>query len=519
MLFTKILEVAREGQHAVVADSRKVQAQDIFVAVSGTQDDGAAYIASAVEAGAAYVVCTKDMAAKHAPLFPQCTFVEHDSPRTALWMLASAYYKTENIWQDMRVIGVTGTNGKTTTAYVLEHVFSSLGFAVGVMGTVSYRWPGFEQVAPLTTPDSLTVHALLSQMYAAGVRVAIMEVSSHALEQERVGGVHFSGAIFSNLTQDHLDYHQDMQNYFEAKAVLFTQAPKSAKAFAINIDDAYGRQLVARMQHVSGSEEGADTGYSFALKDGAAPCRAAKHIQGEICAMSTKGLHLKMRCFSAADGQGGHEVEEQSWELHSPLVGAFNASNLLAVQSLALAMGVTVPELQCLSTFGGVCGRLERVDNAKGLDVFVDYAHTPDALVNVLQALQGAGFTKIITVFGCGGNRDRSKRPLMGAAVAKLSQVAVLTSDNPRREDPEAILQDVLPGLEGDGQNAVEIHVQVDRRTATKLALELLVQASAAGENAAVLIAGKGHEDYQIIGDVKHPYSDQKNVQELVQCM
>ncbi len=502
MNFSELLTVARQGQHGVVADSRKVQGGEIFVAIAGAQADGASYVEAAVQAGAAYIVSSKEVCALYETAYPQCTFVSHEHARTALWQLASAYYATENIWQEMRVMGVTGTNGKTTMAYLLEHLFTALGHTVGVMGTVSYRWPGFEEVAPLTTPDSLTVHSMLARMYADGVRHVIMEVSSHALEQERVGGVHFAGAVFSNLTQDHLDYHKDMQSYFEAKACLFDKLPLVDKAFAINIDDAYGRQLMARMSQES-------QGYSFALQSGAEPCRGKQHIQGEICSMSTKGLHLKMH----AQGLQG----EQQWELISPLVGAFNASNLLAVQSIALSLGVTIEQLQHLAGFGGVCGRLERVQNAKDLDVFVDYAHTPDALINVLQALQSAGFTKIITVFGCGGNRDRSKRPLMGAAVAKLSQVAVLTSDNPRREEPQAILDDVLPGLQSGG--AVEIFVEVDRRLATQKALQILEDAAQAGEHAAVLIAGKGHEDYQIVGDVKHPYSDQKTVQELTQCV
>ncbi len=505
MFYENLLTIAREEQIPVVADSRKVQSGAIFVAISGAQADGAAYIKAAVEAGAKYVVCTTAVAAQQEQQYPQVHFVTHDSPRTAQWELASAQCGTEHIWQDMRVIGVTGTNGKTTTAYVLEHLFTALGYKVGVMGTVSYRWPGFEEAAPLTTPDSITVHGMLSRMHKAGVQIVIMEVSSHALEQERVGGVGFSGAVFSNLTQDHLDYHLDMQSYFEAKSVLFTQLPQMDKALAINIDDAWGRQLAART-------EGKAKGYTFALRNGSEPCQACNHVQGEIISMSTKGLHLKMQLI-----QEGKEGVTQSWELHSPLVGAFNASNLLAVQSIALGMGVSVEDLQHLSDFNGVCGRLERVKNDEDLAVFVDYAHTPDALTNVLQALQGAGFTKIITVFGCGGNRDKTKRPLMGAAVAELSQVAVLTSDNPRKEDPQAILDDVLPGLQGE--KGIEIHVLVERRIATKHALALLRNANAEGERAAVLIAGKGHEDYQIIGDVKHPYSDQKTVQEFTKCV
>ncbi len=504
MLFHELLEVLRSEENIHVrADSREVRRGDVFVAVNGTHRDGAKYIASAIEAGAKYIICAQATQLSAEKMDEKCTYIAHEEPRKALWQLASACYDTENIWQEMRVVGVTGTNGKTTSAYLLEHIFTSAGYKVGVMGTVSYRWPGHEEVAPLTTPDSVSVHRMLGTMHKAGVQVVVMEVSSHALAQERVGGVDFSGAIFSNLTQDHLDYHADMEDYFAAKAKLFTSLPLDEKALAINIDDAFGKKLRALCHDKSKA-------YSFALKNCDKADKAAQHLQGEVLSMSTKGLHLKMRLQSA-------DNTDITWELHSPLVGAFNAANLLAVQSCALGMGLKVEELQSLAEFYGVCGRLEKVRNDKDYDVFVDYAHTPDALTNVLQALQGAGFNKIITVFGCGGNRDKTKRPLMGAAVAELSQVAVVTSDNPRFEEPNSILQDILPGL--DGKQGLETHVEVDRRKATELALNLL-QKSLLDEKCkpAVLILGKGHEDYQIIGDVKYPYSDQKNVQEILAC-
>ncbi len=513
MLFQDLLEVVRqESALQVVADSREVQAGDVFVAVSGTQADGTDYISAAVNAGARYVLCNAEAAelselsdsSEIKVLENRCTFVVHENTREALWELASACYGTENIWQKMRVVGVTGTNGKTTSAYLLEELFKNCGYAVGVMGTVSYRWPGHEEVAPLTTPDSVNVHRMLGQMYAAGVDIVIMEVSSHALEQERVGGIEFSGAIFSNLTQDHLDYHKDMQAYFAAKAKLFTKLPMLNKALAVNGDDAYGRELVQLCRENTKA-------FSFALKDCADENKSKNHVQGEILSMSTKGLHLKMQW------QDAYGNAPKTWELYSPLVGAFNASNLLAVQCCALGMGLSVNDLKHLEKFYGVCGRLERVSNAKNCDVFVDYAHTPDALINVLQALQGAGFTKIITVFGCGGNRDKSKRPLMGNAVARLSQVAVVTSDNPRFEEPASILQDILPGL--DGVQELEVHVEVDRRKATELALELLQQSMEDEQcRPCVLVAGKGHEDYQIIEGIKYPYSDQKNIQEVLSC-
>ncbi len=505
MLFEDLLEIVRkENALQVCADSREVQAGDVFVAVSGSQANGAQYITTAVNVGAKYVVCSEEAAQSSdvQALEKVCTIVKHDNTRKALWQLASACYGTEHIWEEMRVVGVTGTNGKTTSAYLLEHLFKSCGYKVGVMGTVNYRWPGYEEVAPLTTPDSVTVHRLLSKMHKAGVNIVIMEVSSHALEQERVGGIEFSGAIFSNLTQDHLDYHKDMAEYFAAKAKLFTHLPLADKALAINIDDMHGRKLVELCDNNPKA-------YSFALNSSDETEQAKNHVQGKILSMSTKGLHLKMKMTT--------ETSFAHYELRSPLVGAFNASNLLAVQSCALGMGLSIDDLEHLEDFYGVCGRLERVQNDQNLDAFVDYAHTPDALINVLQALQGAGFTKIITVFGCGGNRDKTKRPLMGEAVAKLSQVAVITSDNPRFEEPTSILQDILPGLEG--QEALEVHVEVDRRKATELALTLLKESMKDSNcRPCVLIAGKGHEDYQIIEGVKYPYSDQKNIQEVLSC-
>lgn len=480
-----LLADVRAGRAEVRADSREVGKGDIFVAVPGASEDGARFVPAAVEAGAAAVVCRPEVtaavgdaaaAAGHA-----CAAVACDDPREALWRLAQARYHTETL--PLTVLGVTGTNGKTTCAYLLEHLFSSLGHKVGVLGTVNYRWPGHMESAPLTTPGPLAVHSMLAAMSAAGADTAVMEVSSHALEQQRVGGVPFAGALFTNLTQDHLDFHPDMLSYFKAKARLFLEVPRDDKAMSINADDEWGRRLL----------ELCPSALSYGLHEG---LPGQRHLRGELLSAGTDGCRLRMT------------LGRESWELHSPLVGAFNASNLLAVQALALELGLKPDQLAVLAGFMGVCGRLERVPNPQGLHVFVDYAHTPDALINVLKALRGAGFRRIVAVFGCGGNRDRTKRPLMGQAVARYADVAVLTSDNPRFEDPEAILRDVLPGL----ADARETVVEVDRRTATARALELL------GPDDALLIAGKGHEDYQIIQGVKHHYSDQEVVRELLGC-
>ncbi len=502
MEFTDLLHTVRTQDIHITVDSRTVQEHGIFVAITGVQADGTAYISAAVAAGAAFIVCDTQNTAdtiRNTVLDAGAIIIHHPEPRKALWQLAAARYKTEELCQKhtIRIIGVTGTNGKTTSAYILEHLFNRLGHKVGVLGTVSYRWPGHEEPAPLTTPDSLTIHNMLKRMAEAGVSIVIMEVSSHALLQERVGGIPFAGALFSNLTQDHLDFHKDMEEYFVAKSLLFTDLPIKNKAIAINTDDTFGARLFELCATPSA--------LAYGLNNSAHATNS--YVQGHICSMSTKGIHMRMQW-------GAH-----TWELHSPLVGAFNAYNLLGVQSLALGLGVSIKDLAHLENFRGVCGRLERVDNTLHLHVFVDYAHTPDALKNVLQSLRDTGFHKIITVFGCGGNRDKSKRPLMGQAVAQWSDVAVVTSDNPRFEEPEAIIADIIPGIQDcpTAREGLEIIVEPDRRTATAKALQLLQKPAYAG--AALLIAGKGHEDYQIIAGVKHDYSDQRIVQEIVACV
>ncbi len=424
--FASLLAQVRAERPDICVDSRLVTPGSIFVAVPGVAVDGARFIPAAV-------VCRPDCAEGRAAAASGVRVVVLEDPRAAVWMLARARYRTDEL--SMRILGVTGTNGKTTTAYLLEHVFTAMGRKVGVMGTVSYRWPGHTEDAPLTTPDSLRVHRMLADMDAAGTDVAIMEVSSHALEQQRVGGLAFDGAAFSNLTQDHLDFHQDMESYFRAKARLFLEVPRSDKAAVINADDPWGQRLL----------ELCPEALSYGLGEGTA---GRRHLAGRILSSSTAGLHL------------GMALEGRKWEVRSPLVGRFNASNLLAVQALCLELGADPADFRHLENFYGVPGRLERISNERGLDVFVDYAHTPDALMNVLKALRDAGFQRIITVFGCGGNRDRAKRPLMGQAVAAGSDVAVLTSDNPRHEDPEAIIADVLPGL----KQARRLVVEADRR-------------------------------------------------------
>lgn len=481
MEFSGLLNMCRLEKPGIKTDSRKVEPGDIFVAVHGEDKDGGEFISQAAKNGARYIVCAPDRVEEAAKNFPSVDITPHSDQREAVWRLAQARYDTDKT--PMKIIGITGTNGKTTSAWLLEHLFASAGYATGMLGTISYRWPGFSMPAPLTTPGPLDLHEMLAKMANAGAQIAIMEVSSHALAQQRVCGINFDGAIFTNLTQDHLDFHKDMESYFQAKSKLFSDLPRKDKAMAINADEEHGRRLLEILPHA----------LAFGLGERGS---GENFLRGEILKSGISGSNILM------------DMNGLKWELHSHLVGEFNIYNLLGVQALALAMGLRPENMRALESFAGVPGRLERVLNPRGLHIFVDYAHTPDALENALKALRGAGFKKIVTVFGCGGNRDRTKRPLMGEKVARFSDVAVLTSDNPRFENPDAIIDDVKPGL----KTAEKVIVEADRRKATEIAINLL------GDGDCLLIAGKGHEDYQIFGAEKRHYSDQETAREILNC-
>lgn len=458
-------------------DSRKVKQGDVFIAIPGATVDGGKFIKNAIENGAAYIVCRDENIPADAA---DAVFVVVENPKETLGRLASARFGTANL--NLKLVGVTGTNGKTTVTSILEYLFAEAGRKTGVIGTVAYRWPGTEIVANMTTPDCLKLHSLLSRMEAAGVENAFMEVSSHALDQNRTAGIRFAGGVLTNVTQDHLDYHGDMENYFEAKKMLFTTVPDEGKLGVVNIDDEYGKRLLPELSN----------GIGFTLNG--ADVEGCRVMRGEVLESTVDGLKLRM------------SFEGKEWTIESPMVGMHNASNLLAAQAVGIGMGLTIDDMNALSGYAGVCGRLERIPTDKGIYAFVDYAHTPDALVNVLSALRKTGFERIITVFGCGGDRDRTKRPLMGAAVAQGTDVAVLTSDNPRTENPNAILEDVKPGL----AECKEVLVEVDR----KKALELAVSIAKPGD--CILVAGKGHEDYQVIGTKKISFSDQAILKELL---
>ncbi|HDQ41480.1 MAG TPA: UDP-N-acetylmuramoyl-L-alanyl-D-glutamate--2,6-diaminopimelate ligase [Desulfonatronum sp.] len=463
---------------AVRSHSGQVHPGEVFVALPGTQTDGNVHVAEAVSRGAGFVVVGAGQGIR---INSRGVLLERPDPREALGELAAAHHGT-----DLRcplLVGITGTNGKTTVSYLVEHLLCSAGRNVGVIGTIGAKWSNGAVNSGMTTPDCWTLHAILARMRDSGVDVVSMEVSSHALDQKRAAGLRFEVAALTNVTQDHLDYHKDMERYFQAKAGLFAPGIAGPRFRVINADDPYGQRLLTRWGGLGCSLQRKKRAFGDCLL-------------AEITHCDRRGLGLSMR------------YGKQAWELNSPLVGRHNAANLLTAQGVGLCLGLGPKDMRALCGFAGVPGRLERISNSHGLDVFVDYAHTPDALDNVLRALRSLDFKRMIVVFGCGGNRDRAKRPLMGRAVARWSDVVVLTSDNPRHEDPEAIMDDAMPGLKG----CPRVLREVDRRTAIGLALELMRPGDA------LLVAGKGHETTQQIGETKKEFHDPTVIRDLLSC-
>lgn len=477
--FLTLLNVVRQGGVDVAAHSGKTLPGGVFVAVAGSRDDGSRFIADALARGAAFVVAQPGTVL---PAGSAARLVTVDDPKVALGALAGARHGTESL--AMPVVAVTGTNGKTTVAYLIERLGAAAGRKVGVLGTVAYRWPGVSRDATLTTPDCLTIHRSLAEMAAAGCDLAVMEASSHALDQDRLAGLTFAAAVFTNLTQDHLDYHQDMAAYFEAKAKLFRRYLARPENAVLNFDDPFGLRLLREFPTA--------IGYGLTVP----PTGFSRLLVGGVDQAGRDGLTI------------GAAFGGESYAIASPMPGRHNASNILAAFGAALTLGLPVETLSSLADFHGAPGRLQRIPNPAGLTVLVDYAHTPDALENVLGAAREFTAGRLFVVFGCGGDRDRTKRPLMGAAVARHADVAVLTSDNPRHEEPLAIMADAKPGL----KKARRVILEPDRRRAIELALTEMRPEDV------LVIAGKGHETYQQIGDVKHPFSDAAVVRELTGC-
>ena len=456
----------------------------IFVAIPGLTADGHDFIAQAVEKKAAAIVAARPVDA------PVPVVVTGDT-RLALAQLSARFYGDPAA--DLVLIGLTGTNGKTTTAYIIESILTQAGLAAGVIGTIEYHYADRHFDNPMTTPESSDLQRILSEMKSAGVTHVVMEVSSHALDLKRVHGCQFDAAVFTNLTRDHLDYHKDMAHYWACKQRLFTEHLEGGRGGAIiNSNDKRAAELIATLQSKISAP--------VILTAGNAP--DAK-IRPSACTASGTGMSVTLATPSGP------------LDIRSPLVGRHNLENVMSAVGVGLHLNLAPDAIrQGIASLSAVPGRLEPVANNRGLHVFVDYAHTPDALENVLQALAPLRETRIICVFGCGGDRDRTKRPLMGAIAGRLADVAVVTSDNPRTEDPDAIIAEILAGDLGANSSRLEAAdlrngvartgylVEPDRRRAIRRAIGL------AQPGDIVLIAGKGHETYQIRGTEKIDFDD-----------
>jgi UDP-N-acetylmuramoyl-L-alanyl-D-glutamate--2,6-diaminopimelate ligase len=460
---------------ALVCDSRAAAPGAAFFALRGSRADGGEFIPQAVRAGAAAIV--SEQAPPEGVTVP---WVHVKNARVALARAAAAHYGFPA--RAMKLAGVTGTNGKTTTAFILHHLLNAGQLRAGLIGTLFYDLGGERRDATHTTPESLHIQELLAAMAEAGCRACAMEVSSHALDQERVHGLEFEAAVFTNLSQDHLDYHGTMESYFAAKARLFQQVEAQGRGrMIINMDDLWGRKLIVRHEH---------TGRVVKIGHGVGADYRAGQIRG-----GATGTDFEL------------EHKGRGLLVRLPLIGDFNIHNALGAIAAAHALGMNLREaVSLVKDTPQVPGRLERVSDQGRFHVYVDYAHTPDALVNVLATLRHLKPSRIITVFGCGGDRDRSKRPKMAAAAGAGSDICLLTSDNPRTEDPEAILKDAAAGF-GRGARHATI---VDRREAIEAAIR------GARDGDIILIAGKGHETYQEIHGVRHPFDDRAVARNLM---
>ena len=455
----------------VNSDSRLIEPGHLFVAVKGTQTDGHAYIQSAIEKGVVAVVC-EELPAK---LPEHVVYVQVTDSEDAIGKIATTFYG--NPTSKLELVGVTGTNGKTTIATLLYNTFRYFGYKVGLISTVCNYIDDEAVPTDHTTPDPVTLNKLLGQMAEAGCKYVFMEVSSHSIAQKRISGLKFAGGIFTNLTRDHLDYHKTVENYLKAKKAFFDNLPKSAFALT-NLDDKNGLVMTQNTKAKV---------YTYSL-------RSLCDFKGKILESHFEGMILNFN---------GKELAVQ-------FIGKFNASNLLAVFGASCLLGKKEEEvLVALSTLRPVAGRFDSMRSPNGYTAIVDYAHTPDALINVLNAihdvLEGKG--KVITVVGAGGNRDKGKRPIMAKESADRSDKVIITSDNPRNEEPQDIINDMLAGLNSDDKKKV-ISI-TDRKEAIRTACML------AQPGDVILVAGKGHENYQEIKGVKHHFDDKEILKEV----
>jgi UDP-N-acetylmuramoyl-L-alanyl-D-glutamate--2,6-diaminopimelate ligase len=453
---------------SIAYDSRRVQSNTLFVAIRGEKSDGHQFVDQAVEQGASVIVAEREIAS------PRATCLVADNSRLALADLSAAFYGRPA--HKLKMAAVTGTNGKTTTTFLIKHICEKAGIPCGLLGTVQYEIGDRILPAIRTTPEALDIQELLAQIVNAGGRAAAMEVSSHALAQERTRGIEWDVAVFTNLTQDHLDFHGTMENYFEAKAKLFlqlaSQSKKKQASAVINIDDRYGGKLLDRI-----------AGKSPVITYGL-------------------GLHADFRASNYRTEFAGTsyqlDARGRSYLVRVPLIGRFNVANSMAALAAATALGVNLRDgVLSLARAPQVPGRLELVPAKRQFQIFVDYAHTDDALRNVLKTLRELKPRKLIVVFGCGGDRDRKKRPLMARVADELADHAIITSDNPRKENPDAIINEVEKGFRSTHYEKITDRTEAIRRAAAMAQARDLV-----------LIAGKGHEKYQEFSDHTIPFDD-----------
>ncbi|MGN0224488.1 MAG: UDP-N-acetylmuramoyl-L-alanyl-D-glutamate--2,6-diaminopimelate ligase [Prevotella sp.] len=455
----------------IAIDSRKVQKGYLFIAMKGTQVDGHQYIGKAIELGATAILAEEEPTTQT----ERVTYIIVASTENVVGNVATTFYGKPS--EHLRLVGVTGTNGKTTIATLLYNMFRKMGHKVGLLSTVCNYIEDEAVPASHTTPDPIELNSLLARMVDAGCEYAFMECSSHAIHQKRIGGLKFAGGIFTNLTRDHLDYHKTFQNYRDAKKAFFDALPKDAFV-VVNADDKNGMVMVQNTKAVVKT-------YST---------RAMADFKARILECHFGGMYLEI---------DGREVGVQ-------FIGKFNVSNLLAVYGAAVMLGKEPEDiLVVMSTLKSVNGRLDPIQSPEGWTAIVDYAHTPDALENVLNAIHEvlSGKGHVITVCGAGGNRDKGKRPLMAQEAVRQSDKVVITSDNPRFEEPQDIINDMIAGL--DKEQMKKVVCIVDRREAIRTASMM------AGKGDVILIAGKGHEDYQEIKGVKHHFDDHEVVREL----
>ena len=457
---------------SITSDSRAVRPMALFVAVKGIQSDGHLFISKAIELGAAAIVC-QDLPER---LEESIVYVQVADTSKALGIMAANFH--DNPSEKMKVLAVTGTNGKTTVATLLFRLYRSMGHKCGLLSTVVNRINEVEIPSTHTTPDAVALNDLLARMQREGCTHVFMEASSHALHQNRMAGVNIDGAIFTNLSHDHLDYHGSMNEYIKAKKILFDQLGANAYAI-VNADDRYNDALVS-----------------------ACKARVRTYALHTMANYKAKLIENTLQ---------GIQINIDRFEMHSPLIGEFNAYNLTAVFAAAVELGTDpTTVLVHLSSLGAPEGRFQYIRKQDGTIAIVDYAHTPDALENVLNTIQSVrGQEEIISVVGCGGDRDRTKRPIMASIAANKSDRVIVTSDNPRSEDPKSIIQEMVSGL--DPIQKKKVLSVTDRREAIEVACSL------AKPGDIILIAGKGHEKFQEISGVKHPFDDLKIITELFQ--